>query len=471
MNARRFILALALVLTSVTGWTQTTSLVLTDDTHIADDAGDWLQADRNYGSRPLMLVHDWGPFHALVRFDAAAISGQTVDSATLRLYLADLRAGGSIRVHAITSPWTESSVTWNTGPSYEPVPEAVIAVGSADVGSTVSIDLTDLAAKWASGAVQNHGVLLRTTEPIRAEFDTKETPGGVPAELEIMASTEPSVYAKVLDFTDPDDCIIDEPGYYILDRSWDFSPPDPQGACAYGISIESDPVKLDLQGYELKCEGCVDWHQVILASVDYGDITIRNGAVTGLNLVYGRDYAIRMDSGRVENLRVAGQLSKTLYGNGSLTIFHSSLGAIDACEGAETHNPCGGSGKTVIANSTVAWVFADGSEGLDVRDSKIEQLGAYGTSVLVSRNVIEGQLHFEGVTGIVSWNVIDSGSVGIRVGGSPLVIEGNIIRSSDIGILFESSGSTCYVGNNRVSASTPFVGLEGQIDWGGNVSF
>ena len=284
LTAGRFSLASALILISVTGWTQTTSLVLTDDAHIADDAGDWLQAERNYGIRPLMLVHDWGPLYALVRFDATAISGQTVDSATLRLYLADLKTGGSISVHAITSPWTESSVTWNTGGSYEPVAETVIEVGSADVGSAVSVDITSLAAKWASAAQQNHGVLLRTTEPVRAIFDTKETPGGVPAELEVTASTGPSVYAKALDFTDPDDCIIDKAGYYILDRSWDFSPPDPQGACSNaadhvsrGVRIAADELTIDLRGFELKL---MDPN-----FTDYGFATIRNSRVIGLGSI------------------------------------------------------------------------------------------------------------------------------------------------------------------------------------------
>jgi len=60
-------------------------LPLTDDAHISDDVSVWLFADTNFGSAPDLFVHNYGPRYALVRFDAASITGQTVNNAALSL--------------------------------------------------------------------------------------------------------------------------------------------------------------------------------------------------------------------------------------------------------------------------------------------------------------------------------------------------------------------------------------------------
>lgn len=49
-------------------------------------------------------------------------------------------------------------------------------------------------------------------------------------------------------------------------------------------------------------------------------------------------------------------------------------------------------------------------------------------------------------------------------------IDGNIIIGVAIGIGFQD-GINNHFGNNRVSATRPFSNTDGQIDWGGNVSF
>ena len=116
MNARRYMLALLLL--NAVGWAETTSLPLTDDAQIANDVPPWLNANINYGDRPQMRVHNWGPFYSLVRFDASAISGMQIQDATLNLYLSGLKSPGNVSVHSITSGWSEATVTWNTQPSF-----------------------------------------------------------------------------------------------------------------------------------------------------------------------------------------------------------------------------------------------------------------------------------------------------------------------------------------------------------------
>ena len=51
------------------------------------------------------------------------------------------------------------------------------------------------------------------------------------------------------------------------------------------------------------------------------------------------------------------------------------------------------------------------------------------------------------------------------------IIDSNIVLGPTVGIEFEEGVTGIYYGDNRVSAITPFVGTDGQTDWGGNVSF
>lgn len=78
---------------------------------------------------------------------------------------------------------------------------------------------------------------------------------------------------------------------------------------------------------------------------------------------------------------------------------------------------------------------------------------------------------------MIGWNTIESLSgppppAGVRVDNyAPgTVVEGNIIRNVEVGIEFRNSTGN-FLGNNRVSAPTPFVVTDCQTAWGGNVSF
>ena len=232
---RPVIIVPLLVLFSAAAWAETTSLPLTDDVRINAN-----KPTSNFGSYD-MLVHDYGPKYSLVRFDAASISGQSISSAVLELYLSSIRQDGTISLHAITSSWSEATVTWDTQPPAEAAVAAVANLSTGDVGGTVAIDVTATVQRWADGSLADAGFLIVTNDDIKAYFDVKEMPDGTPATLTV--DTGPAVSdgrAIVLDFTDPENCTIDEPGYYILDRSWDLSPPNPQGACVDGLRVEID---------------------------------------------------------------------------------------------------------------------------------------------------------------------------------------------------------------------------------------
>ena len=62
-----------------------------------------------------------------------------------------------------------------------------------------------------------------------------------------------------------------------------------------------------------------------------------------------------------------------------------------------------------------------------------------------------------------------SGRPGHSGGRHGNVLDGNIVTQMGTGIWFTQAGN--FYGGNRVSAQTPFVGADGQADWGGNVGF
>jgi hypothetical protein len=123
--------------------------------------------------------------HGLLRFNIYPLVGQTITRATLTLQLQSLRSAGSISAHAITSAWNEGSVTWDTRPNFEPLVAGVIPVAPADVGNTVEVDVTDLVERWADGSLYDDGVLLMTEGYVEARFDSKKTPSGTPARLDV----------------------------------------------------------------------------------------------------------------------------------------------------------------------------------------------------------------------------------------------------------------------------------------------
>ena len=62
-----------------------------------------------------------GFFRTYFQFDVSSLSGQTVDSALLRIwqYSAGPAAGGlPCDAHRVTGAWDESSITWNTKPPH-----------------------------------------------------------------------------------------------------------------------------------------------------------------------------------------------------------------------------------------------------------------------------------------------------------------------------------------------------------------
>ncbi|MDY7079502.1 MAG: DNRLRE domain-containing protein [Chloroflexota bacterium] len=114
------------------------------------NGGDWLKLYTGqivYGER-----------QSLLRFDLSGVPADAVvDSATFGIYLRTCH-GQIVRAHRITTPWEETTVTWNTfGNGFAGDTEGFL------IGRGIGfhyIDLTELVQGWLDGTYENYGVLL-----------------------------------------------------------------------------------------------------------------------------------------------------------------------------------------------------------------------------------------------------------------------------------------------------------------------
>jgi len=91
------------------------------------------------------------------------ISSSSVTGATLRLRqynTSQFNSVNCISSAAITSSWTPTSVTWNSG---RPNLSAVGGVGAWDINYWVAIGLKDIVKSWYAGSQTNYGVAVRDT--------------------------------------------------------------------------------------------------------------------------------------------------------------------------------------------------------------------------------------------------------------------------------------------------------------------
>jgi hypothetical protein len=306
--------------------------------------------------------------------------------------------------------------------------------------------------------------------------------------------------ATVLDFTDPDQCIIDRSGNYVLNRNWDFSPVDPEGACTSGVRIETDTVLLDLQGYQIICDLCGG--VALSADSDTKGITVRNGSIKGSYVGQYRttDLALRLYDGGIQDLIVEGDVSVGAWDSEDhVTVLNlSATGALQINPGAE--NMYQAHGAVSVSKSVIEGRISASSSGrVVIRNSRLYSAYFDDTTTTFLDNTITNRVWLSDVTatvignylvagmelnsssgGFVIRNIIGSSSGptishGILVssfaashGGA--VIDRNIVRNAEVGIEFRDSFGN-FFGNNRVSATIPFIGTQDQTDWGGNVGY
>lgn len=144
------------------------------------------RVNNNFNGLPIQVKKATGEdTYGLIQFDLSSYR-DPIESAFLEL---DVDIDGSseeISVFQINGPWTESVVTFrNFASNYN----ANRPYGSASTAANgkLTIDITTLAQGWASGALVNHGLLLRGTDAGNAlwKFDDSSE-GRTPPKLIIQ---------------------------------------------------------------------------------------------------------------------------------------------------------------------------------------------------------------------------------------------------------------------------------------------
>jgi hypothetical protein len=451
---------------------QEAALPLTDDTFVNGNAP---SASFGLTAEPL-YVHSYGPKHTLLRFDAAALAGQSVLEATLRVYLRSLNAAGSIGVHAITTAWSERTATWATRPTFEPEALASLAVATDDVGGYVEVDITSLAQRWADGALPDAGVLLAPGTAGRALFASKEDGGQFPAILEIRSEGTVPSQTEVLDFSGDLPVVITKPGLYVLDRNWDV-----EGGLFEGsvLEVQADDVVIEFRGYALSVGSTLAG-----IVIDGRNAVLRNGRLTGHVIpvttsttsagtlvddmeIYGFEEGLSLDPG--------GVLRDSRFVGPGVGIFLSSDGIVEqsdifcelACLVLRGDN-------NIVTNSRVAAFIDDnvhirGNNNLvtgNVFDEHDSEDIARSFEVSGNGNSIIGNILLVGTAHSTLFEINGTENVldqNVSVPGP----EGQLART---GMVFTQDGN--FYGNNRMAAVVPFeLGNTTQTDWGGNVGF
>jgi hypothetical protein len=171
-----------------------TTAVKADTAPLAGDT--WIVSGdpSNYGSLPGVAVGSATGAQALFLFDLtrlpAGVTGSSVGSATLHLYVKSVAAAGAVNMNAANydslSPWDESTINGQSGISTgTPVTQSPVAINTA--GQYINVDVTALAQGWLNGT-SNQGIIVSdSTGTTSIIFDSKESPGaGHPATLEIV---------------------------------------------------------------------------------------------------------------------------------------------------------------------------------------------------------------------------------------------------------------------------------------------
>ncbi|HEX6096866.1 MAG TPA: DNRLRE domain-containing protein [Thermoanaerobaculia bacterium] len=148
---------------------------------VADTRISYYDPNVVFGSDGRLLIGGGGAetVKSLVRFDLSSIpAGAVLSSATLSLYNhahnGDVN-GGSVSVHPISKPWVEMQATWNVsaagvpwstsgmqaGADYSTALDATIAIDET-IGVWRTFDVTAIVQQWLSGALANHGFLIRS---------------------------------------------------------------------------------------------------------------------------------------------------------------------------------------------------------------------------------------------------------------------------------------------------------------------
>ncbi len=142
------------------------------DTYISEAA-----PGQNFGSAAELPAKNQSTDHlrVLYQFDFAAIPvGARITQANLwlRVTVAD-ESGDPVRIHRVTSAWSEATATWNSvADQYDP---AVSVSFVPDKEGWAKIDILPLVQSWVCGTFSNHGLMLiPTSANVESRYSSRD---------------------------------------------------------------------------------------------------------------------------------------------------------------------------------------------------------------------------------------------------------------------------------------------------------
>jgi hypothetical protein len=152
------------------------SLAWADPT-VSDDAFvSTVTPARNFGRSPVLSVTNTDTAYLqfqLVSGLPAGITGADLSKATLKLFVTNVFAPGTLSLHQSPSPWNEASINEANAPLPGPQVGNVPITGS-DRRRWIVVDVTSLVKDWLDDPSVPNSLVLVATGGLKAVFDSKE---------------------------------------------------------------------------------------------------------------------------------------------------------------------------------------------------------------------------------------------------------------------------------------------------------
>ena len=166
-----------LLSTTSTVGAATSTLTPVADAHVRAD-----QAGANFGTATELLLDGSPVANGYLRFDVNVPAGETVTSATLRVF-AKKKSNAGFSVHGVSdNGWGETTITYANAPA---IGAQVAASGAQDANTYVSVDVTPLVT--GSGLVS---MALKRGSPTASTYSSREAASN-PPQLVVDSAVQP----------------------------------------------------------------------------------------------------------------------------------------------------------------------------------------------------------------------------------------------------------------------------------------
>ncbi|MCD4825726.1 MAG: DNRLRE domain-containing protein [Phycisphaerae bacterium] len=124
------------------------------------------QPDTNFATDTTLRIQhgdDSNRYRTYLQFDISGIPmGQTIDSATLSLYMFGGWGTATLdnNVYGVTESWGETGPTWNNPPAWNTTVRATRQMTGTEAVGWKPWDITSLVQDWYDGTSTNYGMLI-----------------------------------------------------------------------------------------------------------------------------------------------------------------------------------------------------------------------------------------------------------------------------------------------------------------------